>query len=50
MPLVAGGTVVGALTIFAHGTDGFSDQDIEVARSIASPAAATLANGQPQTA
>lgn len=46
VPLVAGGTVVGALNIFADGTDGFSDRDIEVARSIASPAAATLANGR----
>ncbi|TVR33890.1 MAG: ANTAR domain-containing protein [Nitriliruptor sp.] len=46
MPLVAGGTVVGALNLFADAIDGFSDQDIEVARSIASPAAATLANGR----
>lgn len=46
LPLVAGGSVIGALNIFADGTEGFTDQDIEVARSIASPAAVTLANGR----
>ena len=46
LPLVAGGAVIGALNIFADGHDGFCDQDIEVARTIASPAAVTLANGR----
>jgi uncharacterized protein YdbL (DUF1318 family) len=44
--LVAGGAVIGALNIFADGDDGFTHQDIEVARNIASPAAVTLANGR----
>lgn len=46
MPLLAGGAVIGALNIFADGTDRSTDQDIEVARNIASPAAVTLANGR----
>ena len=46
LPLVAGGTVIGALNIFADGDDGFCDEDIAVARTIASPAAVTLANGR----
>lgn len=46
LPLIAGGIVIGALNIFADNTDGFTERDIEVARSIASPAAVTLANGR----
>ncbi len=46
LPLVAGRIVIGALNIFADGSDGFTDHDIAVARSIASPAAVTLANGR----
>ncbi len=44
IPLSAGGCVVGALNLFAAERTGFAEADRDVARRIAAPAAATLAN------
>jgi GAF domain-containing protein len=46
VPLLAGGIPVGALNVFAAETDGFGEQDVLLARRIAAPAAATLANAK----
>jgi GAF domain-containing protein len=46
VPLVAGGTAVGALNVFAEGPDGLEEPDVFLAERIAAPAAATLANAR----
>lgn len=44
VPLCAGSVPIGALNIFAANPAGLADEDIELARRIAAPAATTLAN------
>lgn len=46
VPLHLGGEVVGALNVFAAHADGLAEDDRRMARRIAAPAAATLANAR----
>jgi GAF domain-containing protein len=46
LPLLANGTPVGALNLFAAEVGGLTEQDVQLARRIAAPAATTLANAR----
>lgn len=46
VPLRAGPTPIGALNVFAGEAEGLGEEDVEVARRIAAPAACTLANAR----
>lgn len=46
LPLLAGRRPVGALNVFAADPQGFTEQDVQPARRIAAPAAATLADAR----
>jgi GAF domain-containing protein len=46
VPLVVGGTCIGALNVFGAEVDGLAEDDRELARRIAAPAATILANAR----
>ena len=46
VPLIAAGTPVGALNVFADGPNGLQEPDLYLAERIAAPAAATLGNAR----
>jgi GAF domain-containing protein len=46
VPLRAGEATVGALNLFAAEAHGFAEEDVDLARRIAAPAASTLANAR----